>query len=85
MTMHLTSSASPARVAREIVNTGNYERAKQQLEMVDAAILKAIQNGKKETGGEGWLDDAVINAVRAKGYNVTTGSHRNEDQWSVTW
>lgn len=71
--------------ARATVAQCKYDRAQKQLRAVEAAVIRAIQNGSQQASYAGYLDAPVVAALTAKGYKVDQGSCRNEDYCTITW
>lgn len=71
--------------ARASVQRGQYDRAKQQIAIVERIIKAAISNGSQYATCDQYLDAAVVAALVAKGYKVAKESDRNETYFQISW
>jgi hypothetical protein len=81
----ITMNIPTAAEAAAAIAKGDYERARKQSEEVAAAINKAVAQGAKYAGGDGYLEPSVKAALESKGYKCQHGTQYNESYWSVTW
>lgn len=52
---------------------------------ISEKISKAIENGRYEIHGDGYLQFETKQRLEGLGYKVQTGSQYNEPYWSIDW
>lgn len=74
-----------AKEARCIIESGEYQKAKEQYEFIEKQIQKAITEGKFSITIEGSLIDTNKSILKDLGYKIDYGNQYNEHYVSIAW
>lgn len=71
--------------ARELMNNINSEKAQEQIELIEKAIIKQAENGACYCSVDFWPISSVENMLQELGYVVKRDSGWNESWTIIGW
>lgn len=74
-----------AKEACELMNSTNSEKAQEQIELIEKAIVKHAENGECYCTVDFWTIPSVENRLKELGYVVKRDSGRNESWTTIRW
>ena len=83
--MNIEINIPQASEAKLIILKGEYEKAKNQIRIVEESILGAIEQGHNWVSLGETLELCVKNKLEEMGYTINSSSGRNETQTTISW